>query len=227
MWDGKAKFNEKMDRQGARTPAALEQEYNFGRSFSEINGIATDARRIAEETQETVRRIEENGLDIDVVEELNVAAGTITLKSKGLVIESDGFTLSADEGIKAIRGNIGAWDISDKRIFKATNGSMVNIEAPTTADTDFITVALVSGGIPLRIRANGDIYTMGIISSHNADYTKETRIDNGSITANSGSIAGWDIFDDGTFHDLHYFDIYTGRGTGLQPPTSIIFKISA
>lgn len=38
----------KQDRQGARTPADLEYKYNFGKTFAEIMGIATDARNTAE-----------------------------------------------------------------------------------------------------------------------------------------------------------------------------------
>lgn len=34
----------KQDRQGARTPADLERKYNFGKTFAELLGIATDAR---------------------------------------------------------------------------------------------------------------------------------------------------------------------------------------
>jgi hypothetical protein len=34
----------KQDRQGARTAADLERKYNFGKTFAEIMGIATDAR---------------------------------------------------------------------------------------------------------------------------------------------------------------------------------------
>lgn len=34
----------KQDRQGVRTPADLERKYNFGKTFAELMGIATDAR---------------------------------------------------------------------------------------------------------------------------------------------------------------------------------------
>ena len=34
----------KQDRQGVRTPAGLEQKYNFGKTFAELYGMATDAR---------------------------------------------------------------------------------------------------------------------------------------------------------------------------------------
>lgn len=45
-------MSNRMDRQGARTPAALEQQYKFGKTFAEIEGIATDARRTAEQAQQ-------------------------------------------------------------------------------------------------------------------------------------------------------------------------------
>ncbi len=42
----------KQDRQGVRTATGLEQKYNFGQSFAEINGIATDARDLVENLEE-------------------------------------------------------------------------------------------------------------------------------------------------------------------------------
>lgn len=41
----------KQDRQGVRQASDLEQKYNFGKSFAEIMGVATDARKKAEEAQ--------------------------------------------------------------------------------------------------------------------------------------------------------------------------------
>lgn len=52
----------KQDRQGARTPADLERRYNFGQSFAEIMGIATDAQKKAEEANESYK-----GLDHDTI----------------------------------------------------------------------------------------------------------------------------------------------------------------
>lgn len=43
----------RQDRQGARTPADLERRWNFGKKFAEVLGIATDARRSAEEAKTT------------------------------------------------------------------------------------------------------------------------------------------------------------------------------
>lgn len=42
----------KQDRQGARTPTDLEYKYQFGKTFAEIMGIATDARNTAEQAAE-------------------------------------------------------------------------------------------------------------------------------------------------------------------------------
>lgn len=46
-----SKYLEKQDRQGVRTPANLEQKYSFGKSFSEVMGIASTANRAAEEAK--------------------------------------------------------------------------------------------------------------------------------------------------------------------------------
>ncbi len=43
----------KQDRQGVRTPSALEQKYAFGKSFAEVFEIATDARKTAEAAKES------------------------------------------------------------------------------------------------------------------------------------------------------------------------------
>ncbi len=43
--------SEKMDMAGARTAADIEQRYNFGKSFAEVRGVATDARTAADEAR--------------------------------------------------------------------------------------------------------------------------------------------------------------------------------
>lgn len=45
----------KQDRQGARTPADLERKYNFGKTFAEILGIATDARDSVDFVESSLR----------------------------------------------------------------------------------------------------------------------------------------------------------------------------
>lgn len=44
----------KQDRQGARTINGLEQKYGFGKTFAEVMEIATDARKTATETRDSL-----------------------------------------------------------------------------------------------------------------------------------------------------------------------------
>jgi hypothetical protein len=48
----------KQDRQGARTVPDLERRYNFGKSFAEILGMATDARSAAEKASQAVETLD-------------------------------------------------------------------------------------------------------------------------------------------------------------------------
>jgi hypothetical protein len=181
----------KQDRQGARTPADLERRYNFGKSFAELRGIATDARTHATKAEELALKVQQQILDIDVVKELNVSAGTIILKSQGLSIESNGFSLSADKGIKTIRGNIGLWDISQNGISKFTDNFYVKIDAPLSSSDDVITIAEIEEGVvkatPFLLKANGEIS----ITSEGAEGS--TTISAGRLVTNAGQIGGWQI----------------------------------
>lgn len=47
-------MSEKQDGHAARTAAELEQKYNFGKTFAEVIGLATDARNTAEEVKSTL-----------------------------------------------------------------------------------------------------------------------------------------------------------------------------
>ncbi len=49
----------KQDRQPARTVAALEQRYSFGKSFAEVQGFADDARRAAEDAQKAADQLDD------------------------------------------------------------------------------------------------------------------------------------------------------------------------
>ena len=49
----------KQDRQGARTATDLERRYNFGKKFSEVIGVASDAQRAAEDAKEAAEELDE------------------------------------------------------------------------------------------------------------------------------------------------------------------------
>lgn len=103
----------KMDGVASRTPADIERKYNFGKSFAEIMGIAKDAQTHAVEAERIVKKIQEQGLEIDVVEELNASADVISLNSNRLEVNSDNFTLTKEGKITAKQGNIANWSISE------------------------------------------------------------------------------------------------------------------
>ena len=50
----------KQDRQGARTIAALEQKYNFGKSFGEVMGLVESAEKAANTATEAVSNLDRN-----------------------------------------------------------------------------------------------------------------------------------------------------------------------
>ncbi|MBO5967851.1 MAG: tail fiber domain-containing protein [Clostridia bacterium] len=161
-------MSSKQDVTYTRTAADFERKYNFGRSFSEILGIANDAQTHAYNAEEIAKRVEAKVLDveakvlnIDVLEKLNVSAGTIELKSKGLSIQSEYFSLSAENGIKTTRGNIGLWDISENGILKYTDNYFVRFNAPINQTDDVLIVAKQSDGvvtdIPFYLKADGTV----------------------------------------------------------------------
>ena len=195
----------KMDRQGARTVADLERRYNFGKSFSEVLGIANDAQTHAYQAEEAVEKLErtvselsifvldeETGLNAKLeakldkdklVSQFNLAANEIT-------ITSDNFTLTADGTIKASKGLIGKWNITDSGISKITDSYFVQLKAPGS-DTDLVLGVLPMGddGLPemdatLGVFANGDIQTRGQIYCSNASGSRYTNIQAGTMIVN-------------------------------------------
>lgn len=120
----------KQDRQGARTPQALEQKYQFGKQFAELMGIALDARESVDSLASTLRSemleqvtsitrnteeillsaLENYSLTEDTAKleetlksELSIMAGGITMSFESAVQrleEADGVTKSEVEEFK-------------------------------------------------------------------------------------------------------------------------------
>lgn len=161
----------KQDKVYPRTAAQLERQYNFGKAFNEVLGIADDARRIAEEAKAVSTEIAEtnNGIALRVesleqglsaqfqltVEEaedgetgekkvfslINGEATEIRFKSNSLIIESDYFTLDREGKIYATGGSIGNCSFDE-------NGDLV---IPTSCFAEKITAD--------KINANGIVAT--------------------------------------------------------------------
>lgn len=58
-------MTEKQDRQGARTPAALEQRYKFGKSFAEVMGLANNAQTSADAAREEANKAKQEATNLD------------------------------------------------------------------------------------------------------------------------------------------------------------------
>lgn len=179
-------MSNKMDGYSSRTPADIERRFNFGKSFSEVMGVAKDAQNHALKAEEVAKSVEAKVLEINVVKDLNASADIITLNSNRLVVNSDKFSLSANGVITATEGKIAKWDISNKGISKIVGNVWVKIDAPETEADDFIAVATMTDGVvttvPLNIKANGDVLSKGIFQSTNHNNSRSTIIDSGTIT---------------------------------------------
>ena len=161
----------KQDKVYPRTAAQLERQYNFGKAFNEVLGIADDARRIAEEAKAVSAEIAEtnNGIALRVenleqglsaqfqvtIEEaedgetgetkvfslIDGEATEIHFKSNSLIVESDYFTLDREGKIFATGGRIGNCSFDE-------NGDLV---IPTSCFAEKITAD--------KINANGIVAT--------------------------------------------------------------------
>ncbi len=68
----------KQDRQGVRTAADIERKYNFGKSFAEVMGIATEAQDAAKQATEAVGETNERLLQAETSIRRNEQAIEIT-----------------------------------------------------------------------------------------------------------------------------------------------------
>lgn len=108
----------KQDRQGVRQASDLEQKYQFGKTFAEIMGIATDAQKVALEAGESVAN-----LDHDAVFNLLTKDGTL----QGLYRKpgDDELYINAE----FIKAGILQADVVKLRTASEAFGSMDEIEA--------------------------------------------------------------------------------------------------
>lgn len=183
----------KQDKVAPRTPADLERKY--GTSFSEILGVATDARDYAKEAKKEAEELKfqvGNGLSAQFtlsIEEddtktfslIDGSATKIHFKSDSLLIESTYFTLQEDGTVKIRKGDIGGCS------FDGEGNLLVPVE-------------FLSGKI-LAEQINAD----GIIAN-DVNLT-------GTITATGGSFGNSHITDEGSVFGLDYEGIYFGSAT--------------
>ena len=180
----------RQDGVAPRTAADLDRQY--GKSFSKILGIATDARDYATEAKKKTEEIElkvGSGLSAQFklsIEEddtktfslIDGSATKIHFKSDSLLIESTHFTLQEDGTVKIRKGDIGGCS------FDGEGNLLVPVE-------------FLSGKI-LAQQINAD----GIVAA-NVDLS-------GKITATEGSFGNSHITSTGSIYRVPYEGIYFG-----------------
>lgn len=165
----------KQDRIYPRTPAQLEIQYQFGKTFAELMGVATDAQTHAQQAEESVNEIKlrvdqdyasvwaELNMKVDmddygqIVSMINASADVIELNSNRLIINSDYFTLDADGTIKATAGEIGDCELLD--------GKLIVKKLETKSDSvDTFDVCVDNYGAVIQDMYYGTIITSGSLS---------------------------------------------------------------
>ena len=133
-------MSNKQDRQGARTPADLEQKYQFGKKFAELMGIATDARESVDSLASTLRsemREQETSIIRDTEKIMLTALGnyakTDELGEVEQTLRSD-FTVKTDAITASVAANTKS--ISD------TNKSVSQLNSDLSVERGRITASV-------------------------------------------------------------------------------------
>lgn len=120
-------MSEKQDRQGARTISDLERRLNYGEKFSQIMGIADDARDAAESAQSAANRAEKAVSDLDTnlsSEEIfnrltNNGEAQGVYRENGQIYINASYLKSGEvKGVRIVgeEGTIGGFNMTDKTL---------------------------------------------------------------------------------------------------------------
>ena len=214
-------MSSKMDGYASRTPSDIERRYGFGRSFSEILGVAQDAQTHATVAERAVKSLslelsklsvsvkdDKKGLEATLEAKLNTAdlVSEFNMKADEITITSEGFKLKANGEIEATSGKLAGWDITDKSICKLTDNFLVMLSVPETDYSPILSVATADNTeIPFYVAANGFLYAK-------SGYFE------GQLEAGSGHIGNWDIESD----RIQSITEFTRDGVKYQSVVSLI-----
>lgn len=173
----------KQDRQGARTASDLVQRYNFGKSFAEVMGFATEAQEAAAEANASAKAASEavNGLDQEAIfnrltnngqaqglfrdenGELYINASYI---ASGILASADG-TVQLDLAnnvvtIKTVDDETGA-----EGKLELTTAGILGYTWDASQEKFVCTLRLAAGGYDVTSSDGG--YTQTVITSHSSD----------------------------------------------------------
>ena len=171
----------KQDRQGARTASELVQRYNFGKSFAEVMGFATEAREAAAEANASAKAASEavNGLDQkeifnrltnngqaqglfrDEDGELYINASYI---ASGILASADG-TVQLDLANNVVTIKTVDDDTGAEGKLELTTAGILGYTWDALQEKFICTLRLVAGGY----ESDTGNYTFSLITSHESD----------------------------------------------------------
>lgn len=158
----------KQDRQGARTATDLEYRYNFGKSFAEAVGIATDAQTKAEQAQDTAESVSRK-LTHEEIFNLLTKDGTL----QGLYRGEDGELYVNAEYM--VTGVLASKD-GESVFIDLDNGRATLTGSLTTEDTEDNT-----GYVSRAKISPGAVEVLGYRKSDSTNNIELTRITPGSV----------------------------------------------
>jgi hypothetical protein len=157
----------KQDRQGVRTATDIERKYNFGKSFAEVQGLADDARKAADDAKEAAEKLDNELTSEEILNRL-----TNNGELQGLYRGDDGDLYVNGEFIKAksIKSDsldvedLFAEDINMTGKFQSTAQGYL---PPTIGDATYVLHHLYFEDLyPLPDGANFDLNGDGVINEN-------------------------------------------------------------
>lgn len=154
----------KQDRTAPRTAVDIERKYNFGNSFGEIMGIATDARKVAEVANEEVRKCHSEIVEL---------ADSITLRVTGNE-EGTAASIVLTVGEDEYSGEINLTGLVTFESLETEGATQINGD-------NIVSEGIDENGYPVRLTMNGG--KLLFEKKENGIYSTVTTIDiNGSIS---------------------------------------------
>ena len=143
----------KQDRQGARTPADLEQKYQFGKTFAEIIGLATDLRESVD------------SLDSELRNEITESVTSITRNTEQIImsaLESYSKTTDLEEFEQTVESELLQMAEQIALNFTSATERTTNVEGNLQTVKEYLEKHFVFGVDGLTIKA-GEGDTMQLL----------------------------------------------------------------
>lgn len=247
-------MSNKQDGYASRTAADLERKYNFGQTFSEVYGLVSDARKIAEEAQSAFEGLNQDQI-FNLLTNFGEAQGIYRDDTGNVYVNASYIQSGVLSGDKVkvaaaiVEGELSAATITADKISggeldfnKVTAKNLIvgkaDIEAALSAST--ITASQIEGGvldfdlITARNMSVNAADVSGTLSSANisADNISGGSLDFDNVKAKNLQVSAANIYGDltasrlrGSTIDLSISDYYTAGQLSLTGASSSSYAV--